>query len=75
MSHSKENEDTVLVWTVITGEEIGGEEPHLDYPDALQALIYEAESYLQEFQKNPQLEPRPIGLFCKREPAEDYLDI
>lgn len=66
MERRNENEGTRLVWSVVTGEKTGGEEPHFDYPTALQALILEAQSYLQEMQKNPQLEPRPIGLFVKK---------
>lgn len=73
MPHSNGNEGTRLVWSVVTGEKTGGEEPHFDYPTALQALIIEAQSYLQEIQKNPQLEPLPIGLFCEKIPDEEFL--
>lgn len=75
MERSNENEGTCLVWSVVTGEKTGGEEPHFDYPTALQALILEAQSYLQEMQKNPQLEPRPIGLFCEKVPDEEILGL
>lgn len=73
MPHSNGNEGTRLVWSVVTGEKTGGEEPHFDYPTALQALIIDAQSYLQEIQKNPQLEPRPICLFCEKIPDEEFL--
>ena len=75
MVNGNKNEETRLVWTVVTGDKTGGEEPHFDYSVALQALIIEAQRYQQEMQKNPQLEPRPIGLFCERVSAAELPDI
>ncbi|MKM01637.1 hypothetical protein D6S11_17475 [Salmonella enterica subsp. enterica] len=75
MVNGDKNEDARLVWFVVTGEKTGGEEPHFDYSKALKALILEAQEYQQEMKKNPQLEPRPIGLFCERVSAEELLDI
>lgn len=75
MVNGDKNEETRLIWTVITGDKTGGEEPHFDYSVALQALILEAQNHLQEMQKNPQLEPQTIGLFCERVSAVELPDI
>ncbi|EPT4706012.1 hypothetical protein ACVROV_001488 [Shigella boydii] len=71
MVNGNKNEETRLIWTVVTGDKTGGEEPHFDYSVALQALILEAQQYQQEMQKNPQLEPRQIGLFCEQVSAAE----
>lgn len=72
MSNVENDKKTVKVWSVVIGEKIGGEEPHTDYAIALQSLIIQAESYLQEMQTNPQLEPRSIRLLCEHIPAEEW---
>ncbi|STX12017.1 Uncharacterised protein [Klebsiella pneumoniae] len=55
MERRNENEGTRLVWSVVTGEKTGGEEPHFDYPTALQALILEAPELLAGDAEKPSI--------------------
>lgn len=72
---SDERDDTCIFWSVVSGVKTGSEESHRNYLHALQALIYEAESYLRAMKADPELGPREIGLFSQRISKEESIQI